>query len=259
MNFSVKKLIPVIAISMATFLVGCGGDYPDKGKIDLSEIQKQVKVIAVEGNVYGVKIGGLERIAAYGVDKSMLSDYDGIVFEALKQGTPIPDLTLTYPPAATAVLNAATALLNDYPEGVKAQAQEQLKKDTKRFQLTQPTTSYVPAYRDAMTGDILSYIEQSVALELDGENVVFDGLDDGYEALVVFAEITAEDGQGRSSVKTIELVELNPEVMKGVSEIVIPYTKKGVRDGMKNKELVMEDGRILRNIIRRFQILMENR
>lgn len=246
-------ILSALAISASVLLTGCGGDYPDEGKMDLSEIQKNAKIIGVEGNIYGLKTGVIERFAAYEADFNAIDDYNDTVVEALRTNQPVPELKLTYPELSE---NA----LPDYAEGVITGAQAFIDSGNERSFYYDGGNSLLSDYRSALEAQLMSYLEKSVPLTIDGEDVVFEGVGDGYEALLAFAEIVAEVGsQGRDSVSTLEFVDLTPEAMKDASEIVIPFTRKGVDAGYRLSPDDPTSNRFINNVMDRIEGIADAR
>ncbi len=252
MNVNKMGIISAIAISASALLVGCGGGQVDEGRMDLSELQKKAKVIAVEGNIYGIRPGTLDRVVAYKADRRTLRNYGDEVVEAIEQGEPVPELTLVYP-------DISTDMLDGYAEAVKVQAQKHIDEEGIVFMVMDPAADSASAYKQAMKDQIMTHIEPSVALKVEGEDVVFSGVGEGYEALLAFAEITVENtGQGRDSLKTMEVIELNPETLKDADEILIPLTRDGVRSGMRVSP-DLTSSRFIGGVISRLEDLVGDR
>ena len=76
-----RKSLAALTVGVAVTLAGCS-DYPGDGVIDTKELRKMAKIVEVEGNVYGIKTGGVNAYAVYEEDKNALRGAEYAAWEA---------------------------------------------------------------------------------------------------------------------------------------------------------------------------------
>ena len=90
-----RSSLSALAIGIAATLVGCS-DYPSEGVIDTKELRSLAKIVEVEGNVYGIKMGALDAYGVYEHDRNALNNAEYDAWEAYRKGESIPKIELKY-------------------------------------------------------------------------------------------------------------------------------------------------------------------
>ena len=90
-----RKSLAALTVGVAVTLAGCS-DYPGDGVIDTKELRKMAKIVEVEGNVYGIKTGGVNAYAVYEEDKSALRGAEYAAWESYQEGKGVPKIELQY-------------------------------------------------------------------------------------------------------------------------------------------------------------------
>lgn len=87
--------LAALSAGIALSIAGCS-DYPGDGVIDTKELRKMAKIVEVEGNVYGIKTGGVDAYAVYEHDKNTLRGVEYAAWESYREGKGVPKLELQY-------------------------------------------------------------------------------------------------------------------------------------------------------------------
>lgn len=90
-----RKSLAALTVGVAVTLAGCS-DYPGDGVIDTKELRKMAKIVEVEGNVYGIKTGGVNAYAVYEEDKNALRGAEYAAWESYQDGKGVPKIELQY-------------------------------------------------------------------------------------------------------------------------------------------------------------------
>lgn len=176
-------LAAALALGVAATLAGCS-DYPSDGVIDTKLLRSKAEIIEVEGNVYGIKPGGLETYAAWTHDKSALNGALTNVVNARDAGESLPAIELKFSSDKTgfdiddfqAAVEASLVKYNAAVDARQAELVAEIK--TKRDELAAKLeeVSAAGAKHDSYVADAKAKVEtaeQSLNQAIDAYNAAF--------------------------------------------------------------------------------------
>jgi hypothetical protein len=101
--------------------------------------------------------------------------------------------------------------------------------------LSESTEEAIDQYLMTASEDLMSRVVKVSPLTLEGEIVTFDGVTGGLEGAIILAEFIAEKGSRRSTVPTMNYIDLTDLVVKEASELAAEMTRDSVRKAMSER------------------------
>lgn len=90
-----RSSLAAVTGGIALSLAGCS-DFPGEGVIDTKELRTHAAIVEVEGNVYGIKQGGVDAYAVYEHDQKALNRAERNAWNAYSKGEGIPKIELQF-------------------------------------------------------------------------------------------------------------------------------------------------------------------
>lgn len=123
-----------VSVGIAFSLAGCS-DFPGDGVIDTKELRSKASIVEVEGNVYGIKSGGVDAYAVYEHDRHALINAESDAWSAHREGNDIPKIELKYDGDETGFdLDGFQAALDEAIADADAKVTSQLEKQVEEAQ-----------------------------------------------------------------------------------------------------------------------------
>ncbi|WP_166256195.1 hypothetical protein [Marinobacter salicampi] len=243
MNYkAVPRFLAAAAVSVS--LTGCGDI---DGRVVLGwEDLNDLTHLEVSGQVYAVDKEGYEKIVGFcdvkcsegglrnQIDLAVLDGDRSLEEHSARLG---PDSYLEpsytggdadlYEPFRKAAMQEADAYLAAKADG----------KDISYFKISEETFKLAEPYAQAALRDQVSYIEQLDSVSLEGNDLVFSGITEEHEAIVVFAKVTYELSKESGTVYYAVGARLYPDIRERAEaegELAIyPRYASDIEDGIE--------------------------